>query len=548
MKTSRMHLIGASLAIPLTLVVSSFSTSLFAQADGEEAVKGLVKVIELDQSGAALIRYCAQAAPATVPRLKADWQRWRERAEVEKAMAVIGPAEVARIQALTQSSAERLVDEIRRRGPAAEYCPDLSGWLDQGPFNTPVAFPAYHARLRTGGPFGAAPKVATAGPPASSGQMVAGDVRAPGATFYTPTQLDGLIRNWRGTAQDRSLAYRNMGAAMPIIIQGKLVPYRDSVFIEDNDGVFRSKQRISLMSFSSQKLAAYTGKTITVRGRFKELPGSLAYLYDAEVLDPAGLVPSPLSGEGGRTRVPVREDQVMAAEGGGVPAAQIHGLLFRSYSKAGGGFAEDMLLLLKDGSYYDGQIAPVRLDLAKSRRMQPDKWGKWRMQGGGYQIQPFDDEGRAKEWRAQPGAVFAGWRRGQTLSGTFTHKAFNGSIVLGGVYSERRYRFSPDGRFELIGFSRGSSGSMAGAGGFTGSATRYSDGKGSRASAGGGNGGAFASSQSRGGDGADSRGTYMLDGYAITLRFDDGNSATLLSAPWTDADKIIVGDGVYSRG
>ncbi|MGY5776475.1 hypothetical protein [Rhizobium sp. LEGMi135b] len=139
------------------------------------------------------------------------------------------------------------------------------------------------------------------------------------------------------------------------------------------------------------------------------------------------------------------------------------------------------------------------------------------------------------------------WKRGQSLTGTFTNKSFNGSIAWGGMYRETSYRFTSDGQFEIIGLTRGRSGSMAAAGGFSGSATRYSDGEGGRSSAGGGNGGVFAGSRSSSDDGSGNRGTFGLEGYAITLRFDDGHIETLLSARWDGAGKILIDGSTYSR-
>lgn len=246
-------------------------------------------------------------------------------------------------------------------------------------------------------------------------------------------------------------------------------------------------------------------------------------------------------------RLNVRADQVMTTAGSGIASAQIHGILYNDYREGGGQYVEDVLLLLTGGSYYRGRVAPSRLDLAKSRRLQPQLWGKWRMQGTGFQIQPSDGEGRPKAWTDQSGGVLPDWKQGPSLAGTFTSKSFSGSLALGGVYRETSYRFTSYGRFEIIGFARGGSGSMAATGGFGGSATQYSDGKGSRGSAGGGNGGVFAGSRSSSEDGKANRGTFALEGYTITLSFDDGHVETLLSAPWDGARKMLIDGSAYSR-
>jgi len=326
----------------------------------------------------------------------------------------------------------------------------------------------------------------------------------------------------------------------------------DTYFLETNDGTFRSKWPVAT-DLSDRELAPFAGRTITVEGAMQELPSGLVFFKETRIVDGAGLKPSPLPSEPGLYRMDVEAAQITAAPGAGLAPAQVHGLLHNSYGATGANgyeFREDIFLLLKDGTAYLGHsVAPNALDVAKSRKLEPQLWARWRAKGDGFQILRQDDFGRPDgDWADQAGHLVATWKPNQRLDATYTAQAFYGSLALGGTYSSTAYKFSGDGRFEVIGYKQSGSGSMAAASGFTASGAGYSDGEGSRASAGGGTAGVFAGSRSRSDDGASQRGSYRLEGLSLVLKYDDGHAESVLCAPWgADLTRIYMFGRTFSR-
>lgn len=242
---------------------------------------------------------------------------------------------------------------------------------------------------------------------------------------------------------------------------------------------------------------------------------------------------------------------VATTAAGGLQPAQIHGLLYNGYGKIGvsGGYEyrEETLLLLKDGSYYRGtEQAPEQLDVAKSRRTEPQQWGHWRAKGNRYEILSDDGSG---QWSSQAGRLVPAWKPGQRLAATYKHQVFHGNAASGGTFNATSYRFSPDGRFEILRYVQSGSGSVASAtSGVSSSSAGHSDGTGTQASAGGVGPGVAVSTSSRRDDGASYRGSYRLSGYSLELRFDDGRSEMLLCAPWdVDLKDIYISGRTFTR-
>ncbi|MCW5620251.1 MAG: hypothetical protein KIS79_03995 [Burkholderiales bacterium] len=244
------------------------------------------------------------------------------------------------------------------------------------------------------------------------------------------------------------------------------------------------------------------------------------------------------------------DTDVATTTAGGLDPAQIHGLLYHGYGEIGVNgyeYREVTLLLLKDGSYYRGtEPAPEQLDVAKSRRAQPQRWGRWRAKGSGYQILP---DGASGQWRDQAGRLIPAWKSGQRLAATYKHQAFHGNAASGGTFNATSYRFLPDGRFEILRYVQSGSGSVASAtSGVASSSAGHSDGTGTQASAGGVGPGVAVNTSSRKDDGASYRGSYRLSGYSLELRFDDGRKQTLLSAPWAvDLEDIYISGRTFTR-
>jgi hypothetical protein len=503
-----------------------------AQArSGDERLEGAASVIGLDMSAEAMIDYCETAAPGAAAGLRSKWTVWRQDALVPQVSQALGPEMLARLRDGMGRVATAAVGKLKQMGPPQTACPQIADWLKEGPFVTRTAYPALYEGL----PAGASPVFAAPAPAAPAAPA--------GGVYYTPAQLTALVQSWFGPADDVKRARRMMEQAGRIYIQGKVVRMGDAYLVQTNDGVFRSKVLVS----TGLDLDRYEGRTITVEADLKELPGGMAWLKDTRIVDPAGLKPSPLPAEPGLTRLQVSADQITAAPGAGLKPAQVHGLLHHGYGTTGSSgyeFREEIFLLLKDGTAYLGEdVAPSDLDVAKSRKLEPQLWGRWRQVGGGFQIQRSDDFGRPEAWSDQAGRLIPTWKPGQRLNATYTSTSFHGSLALGGTYNSTSYKFSADGRFEVIGYRQSGSGSMAANAGFSGGGAGYSDGKGSSASAGGGGAGAFASAQRRSNDGSGNRGVYRLDGLSLELKFDDGRTETVLCAPWSTDLK-----GIYMQG
>lgn len=519
---------GMILVLALTLAPAS------ARAD-DPLLSEALQVVGLDMSIEALVAHCETTAPGASGGLRARWRSWREAARVPAIETALGPQKLAGVRETLASVAAKGVDKMKTMGPPAQTCPMIPGWLTEGPFDTKTAFPALYAGLDQ--VTGQANAVASSAPAARA---------ETGGVYYTPAQLKALVSSWFGSTRDISQARRM--AQRPIYIQGKVEKARDSYFLVTNDGVFRSRLPVST-GLGERVLGPLEGRTITVAGNFTDIPSGLAFMENTRIVDPTGLKPATISDKPGLYRLDVKEDQVTAAPGAGLKPSAIHGLLYDNETIAGGGLKETVLLLLNDGTYYSGEtVSPDRLDVAKSRRLEPQLWGRWRKADKGYQVQPQDDFGAPQDWRAQEGFLTGAWKPGQTLNGAYTAQAFHGSLATGGVHTSTSYLFKPDGRFERIGYAQGGSGSMAAMGGFVGSSSSLSTGKGTTSSAGGGNAGVFAGAQSRSDDGASHRGSYRLNGLTIELAYDDGHRTSTLCAPWgSDGKSIYMFGQTFSR-
>lgn len=250
--------------------------------------------------------------------------------------------------------------------------------------------------------------------------------------------------------------------------------------------------------------------------------------------------------------------QLRAAPGQGIQAADIVAVLHHGYSmtQSGGGmeWIDETRLLLKDGWVYQpDEVPPSDLNVQASRRLEADRWQRWRAKGKGYEMQEPEAAGKnagktAGEWREMPGSAVPAWAKGRRLDQVVSKANFYGSLFLGGSYFKNSYIFKPDGRFETVGYSQSSSGLMAANQGFTAQASSYSSGKGSRSSGGGGNGSVVAQSQRSQDDGAEHRGSYHFEGYTLELRYDSGQVVRKLSYPWSEKlDNIVIGGVSFSR-
>lgn len=174
-----------------------------------------------------------------------------------------------------------------------------------------------------------------------------------------------------------------------------------------------------------------------------------------------------------------------------------------------------LYLLLADGTVYNGlPVAPDEMDVPRSRRMEPEKWGRWRKQ----------EDKILAAWRDRPTQFepLEGWlclpgKRGQPLAGRFGAGETSGSL-LGSSYSIWGVTFTPDGRF--VKDRRGGYGTstLATNSGMASINSAY-DNEGSYTSASGDN--FFVGTGKKNKPGGDRSGSYEIDGYTLTLRFDN---------------------------
>jgi hypothetical protein len=155
---------------------------------------------------------------------------------------------------------------------------------------------------------------------------------------------------------------------------------------------------------------------------------------------------------------------------------------------------EEVFLLLKDGTAYSGFPCPLDMwDISSSRRREPEKWGRWRRSGSTLSLAWRDAPNEFRETQAlrvSPG------KPGETLSGNFGASSASGGLIApgGGSVEFRNVTFTSE-RFTLE--KRGSFSSSIGMQSASGVAVF-------------------------GADRAARAGTYTLDGYTLTLKFDDG--------------------------
>ena len=80
--------------------------------------------------------------------------------------------------------------------------------------------------------------------------------------------------------------------------------------------------------------------------------------------------------------------------------------------------------------------------------------------GNRYEILSDDGSG---QWSSRAGRLVPAWKSGQRLAATYKHQVFHGNAASGGTFNATSYRFSPDGRFEILRYVQSGSGSVASA-------------------------------------------------------------------------------------
>ena len=213
--------------------------------------------------------------------------------------------------------------------------------------------------------------------------------------------------------------------------------------------------------------------------------------------------------------------------GKGVQDAQIAAILSHydvqvysaGLSGLGTNVTDEAYLLLKDGTVYSGlRVAPDQLDVVRSRQNEPDKWGKWTKQGAGFQV-----SWNGKPYVKLPGDKVSPAPAQTKLAGRYG--AGNSSAnLMGSSYSMWGVTFDPTGRFK----KDNSGGSSYGVNtpGMASVVTQYDD-EGSFVGANGNNMNGptnftLSSETKKKNPNGAREGDYSLNGWVLTLRYDNG--------------------------
>ncbi|MEO7717593.1 MAG: hypothetical protein ABIY70_15450 [Capsulimonas sp.] len=182
--------------------------------------------------------------------------------------------------------------------------------------------------------------------------------------------------------------------------------------------------------------------------------------------------------------------QYTTKPGAGVKSSQMEGVFIYQTMEGGvGGYmyvAYEPLLALKDGTYYeDLDVPPADFNVAAARRLRPKAWGRWRRVGGAYQTYSEKGGWEKEHW------IRSGAGTGLKLSGYYSHLGGGGDTAYGGstvISYVNEFTFHSNGRFE-----------------------------------GGGSSGLSSPNITVGSERKSPGGTYQIDGYTITMRFNDGH-------------------------
>lgn len=557
----------------------SVAASSVCRADAVDA-QALAYVVGLDATSQHIVSYCERKGVGNVADLRRAWHAWRESIQIESLRRQIPANLQGTLDQKFAALAPSIEEKMRAAGDPKSACGGVGSLWKSPEFDVRAKHPQlFAARADAGAPdaAGASPQPpgdapangnrpagvsssvggadVDAGPPKTFDRRYVLQDAAPSGTYYTPAQLQALVDSWRksGDYEAAKRAMRNHG---PLFIQGKVVRRGDHTYLDSNDGVFSARMQVS----PGIDLSMFENQSVTVRGELDEFPSALMFLRNTRLVrSAANLKPSTLDAQAGLYRMKVEPARFTAAPGQGIKPEEIFGILHHGYGATGVSgyeFREEVRLLLKDGTAYMGTaIAPELVDKDKSRAMQPQLWGKWRKSGDKFEIQEQDDRGRAKEWKMAQGNLLPPWPQNHKLTGAYTVQSFSGSTFLGGTYASSTIVFQPDGRFERVRYSLSHSGTMAEMGSdFSASASSHSDGKGSSSVASGGTGGKYtgasshAMSKRASSDGSGNRGSYVVSGLSLQLKYDDGEVENLLCAPWdTKYDNIVVSGRTYSR-
>ena len=531
----------------LILVGAAGMPHLACAASDTDVLQALSQVYSTALISKSAAEFCAAQAPANAAQAAQAYQAWRQRYDiVELVREFEATLPASQVQA-QQRASSAIQDKLRQMGAPHQGCAGfIAGWsgadLDMRQ-KYPLAYrdDGHAVPLKTLMQRLRANQRSTSADDDERPARPLQPVR-PVGTVYSLAQAYVLSEQWEAQAT-RDEAQRRMRTMGRLYVRGKVVNNNGSFFLQQMDDSFAARMVLR----TGLNLASQEGQVITVGGVPNKLPNYFLYFDEpAIVQDVSGLRPSPLQEERGLRRLAVKPERIRTAPGQGVQMKDIVAVLHHGHNETGIGsgmeFKEDIHLLLRDGTAYEGtEVPPADLDVKASKALEPQHWMRWEaVRRGRYRVLKQDDRGRPEaKWTELDGTPIRPWRPGERLNGTFKTQHFYGTLMGGATSTKNFVVFKPDGRFETIGFALSSTGSMQAGSGFSGSSSAHSDGKGSSSSAGASGGGAGAYSQGRKNDGDEHRGTYHFDGYTLALQFDSGDSGRLFSFAWDDTIKYV---------
>ena len=508
------------------------------------AIGQLVEAATLDAMTEASVRGCVEMGVAQAPALQTAFADWRSRHQLPLLRSVVLNLAARQHRdppwkAMSEAMKQRVLDEPQPE----KACETLQRDWSTPTMDASALYPAAVATARAL----IAEKLARAPEPLPvvPGPLGGGQVLSVAQLLQ---QVEQARASGTGAQARRPLA--------DLLVRGRIVRWmeeRVSFTLEQDDGVF-SAQRALVLRFDAEALL---GREVVLRGTVQDPRAYTVELSDAAwVSDPSGLQPSPLPAQALR-RKPVPLARVTAKPGQGLQDKALAAVVLHGHADYSNGsqWREEVRFLLRDGSaYLRTEMPPDQLDLSRSRRLEPQQWGRWRARGDHHDFQAQDDHGAPTgSWEPGEHRPMRPWAPGTRIEGSFSRSAFYGSLFTGGTASTRSIRFTRDGRFERSFHSQSGSGSLAAVQGTVIHGSAYGDGKGSQSVAGGTVGTGLGSvttttAPNRKDDGASRRGSYTLSGYAAVLRYDDGHEERLLSFPVDESGRsVYLGEASYTQ-
>lgn len=506
------------------------------------AMSQLVEAVSFDAMSEAAINACQEIGAPSVTPMRDAWVAWRGRYQIAPMRVVL-----TRMMQRRGGDApwDKLVEPMRQRVLSdPQACATLAREWQGGGKDVDARYPQAGAVARA---IVQANLVMPITPLPVAAEPARGQVLLPSQVIALTEQRG----NWLVISEEA--ARRKLGL---VYVKGRVArdmrrPENFHLVQEQGD---RIGEQVIHLKFNAE---SWLGKEVVLRGVVTSLNRLSMDLADAALVnDASGLTPSPLA-QTPLARKTVSLQRVSTAPGKGLgdkdlAAVVIHG---EANNINGTRWQEDVRFLLRDGSvYHRTEMPPDQLDVAASRQLEPQRWGRWRSAGKGYAMQAQDDDGRpVGDWKPEGHEAVRPWPKEARLDGSFSRRSFTGSMITGGTSATRGIRFTKDGRFERSFSATSGTGSLQAITGTVVAGASHGDGKGSSSTGsstvGTGLGTVGVSSGTRTkDDGASRRGRYQLDGFAITLEYDDGHKERLLSFPVDGGNRsVYIGTGSYDR-